>query len=225
MKKVVAAIFAHPDDEAFGPAGTIAKFAKTQDVYILCATRGEAGEDHRSRNYEPLWKTREKELLASAKILGVKKVFFLDFQDGTLCNNLYHNLAAKIQTILNELKPKALITTELRGISGHIDHITVALATTYVFERLPSAKTLLYYCITKKQRAIIPKYTPGGYFIYMPPGYDTSEIDKVIDISDVWEVKLKAMNAHQSQLKDVKRIQKIHSELPREENFLVLNKD
>ena len=35
--------FCSSDDEAFGPGGTIAKLSDSQDVYIICATRGEAG--------------------------------------------------------------------------------------------------------------------------------------------------------------------------------------
>lgn len=42
MKNKLVCVFAHPDDEAFGPGGTIAKFSKTHAVYILCITRGEA---------------------------------------------------------------------------------------------------------------------------------------------------------------------------------------
>ena len=37
-------IFAHPDDEAFGPAGSIAKFASERDVYIICVTNGDADD-------------------------------------------------------------------------------------------------------------------------------------------------------------------------------------
>jgi len=224
MRKNIAAIFAHPDDEAFGPSGTIAKLAKENDVYLLCATRGEAGENHRKNSKKPLWKIREKEVLQSAKILGVKKVFFLGFKDGTLCNNLYHLLASKIEKILQKIKPETLITAEPRGISGHIDHVAVSMATSYVFEKTQFVRTVLYYCITEKQRVLVSKYTPGGYFIYFPPGYSRSEIDKVVDISDVWDTKIAAMNSHKSQMKDIKRIQNIHSELPKEENFLVVKK-
>ena len=43
MKKLLA-VFAHPDDEAFGPGGTLAKYAKEGvEIHLLCATRGERG--------------------------------------------------------------------------------------------------------------------------------------------------------------------------------------
>jgi N-acetyl-1-D-myo-inositol-2-amino-2-deoxy-alpha-D-glucopyranoside deacetylase len=44
-KLTLMAVFAHPDDEAFGTGGTLAKYAaKGCDVYLVTATRGEAGE-------------------------------------------------------------------------------------------------------------------------------------------------------------------------------------
>ncbi|MBI4159549.1 PIG-L family deacetylase [Candidatus Wolfebacteria bacterium] len=84
--KTIVCIFAHPDDEAFGPGGTIAKLAKKNRVYIICATKGEAGKDSRRKKMGVLHDHRASELVASAKILGVKKVYFLGFKDGTLSN-------------------------------------------------------------------------------------------------------------------------------------------
>lgn len=224
MKKNVAAIFAHPDDEAFGPSGTIAKLAKKNDVYILCATMGEAGENYLKSSKKTIAEIRKEELLRSAKILGVKQVFFLGFQDGTLSNNLYHRLAAKIEKILKKIKVNTILTVENRGVSGHIDHVAVSLVSSYVFDKLPQIKEIYYQFITKKQRALLPKYLPGGYFVYFPPGYDEDKADMVIDISDVWKIKLAAMNAHRSQLKDVTRVKNTLLELPKKEYFFVRRK-
>ena len=39
------AVFAHPDDEAFGTGGTLARYAAEGcDVHLVTATRGEAGQ-------------------------------------------------------------------------------------------------------------------------------------------------------------------------------------
>lgn len=214
----ICCVFAHPDDEAFGPAGTIATLSQTNNVYVVCATRGEAGYNTAPgrAGKEELGRQRECELLASAEILGIKKVFFLDFKDGALCNNLYHALAEKIENILEKIKPKILITYEPRGISGHLDHVAVSMVTSFVFEKLKTIKEIWYYCISNQYREKIP-----DYFIYFPPGYKKSEINKVIDITSVWPTKVAAMNAHASQRHDAQRILTRLSTLPKNEHFLV----
>ncbi|MBI3366024.1 PIG-L family deacetylase [Candidatus Roizmanbacteria bacterium] len=225
-KKTIAVIVAHPDDEAFGPSGTIAKFAKEgHDVYILCATKGEEGQNHsHGEALREIHDIREEELRCSAKILGVKEVIFLGFRDGSLSNNLYHQLAKEITEVLKRIKAEMIITLEHRGVSGHIDHVAVSMVSSYVFEHLDSIKTIYYYCTTKKARGLQSKYRPEGYFIYFPPGYDPENVDKIIDITDVWDIKTRAMNCHKSQLKDVRVVQGIHSEIPKREHFFVREK-
>lgn len=213
-RRTLVGIFAHPDDESFGPSGTLYKYTKTHDIYIICATKGENGGTG-----EDLGKKRAKELEESAKLIGVKKVFFLGFIDGTLSNSIYHKLAAKIETKLKELKPEIVITFEPRGVSGHIDHIVVSMVTTFVVQKLPFIKTLLYFCLSREKRN-----TFGDYFIYFPPGYAKSEIAKTVDISDVWDLKIKAMMAHKSQAADAKRVIKSTNRAPKEEHFLKYKK-
>ncbi|MEJ5225942.1 MAG: PIG-L family deacetylase, partial [Anaerolineales bacterium] len=42
--KTILAVLAHPDDESFGMGGTLALYARQgHNVYLICATRGEAG--------------------------------------------------------------------------------------------------------------------------------------------------------------------------------------
>lgn len=217
MKPVVA-IFAHPDDEAFGSAGTLALLAKEREVYLICVTDGSAGMNS-SEKTRALAEIREEELLNSAKVLGVKEVFFLGYKDGSLANNLYHEVAEKIQKILEGIQPDTIITDELRGVSGHLDHIAVSFITTFVFNRLNFIHELWYYCVTETRRAMVK-----DYFIYFPPGYKKEEISKVVDVSVVWQQKIEAMYQHESQRHDVERILKEVQDLPQEENFILLTK-
>lgn len=112
-----------------------------------------------------------------------------------------------------------LITTELRGISGHLDHIAVALATTYVFYRLTFIKKLYYYCLSQDKRALIE-----DYFIYFPPGYKKADIDLSNEITDVWDQKIAAIQAHKSQKKDGQTIIDRLKKLPKLEHFQILKK-
>lgn len=213
-RKTLVGIFAHPDDESFGPCGTLYKYTKSHDVYILCATKGENGGVGKG-----LGETRSAELELSANLIGVKKVYFLGFVDGTLSNSLYHDLAVKIESKLRELNPEIVITFEPRGVSGHIDHITVSMVTTYVVQKIPSIKTLFYFCLSEEKRKAF-----GKYFIYFPPGYKKTDIKKTVDIADVWDIKTKAMLTHKSQIEDAKRVIKSTSRVPKEEHFLKFEK-
>jgi LmbE family N-acetylglucosaminyl deacetylase len=223
MKPVVG-VFAHPDDEVFvGPGGALAQFAKEgRDTYIIVATDGEAGQNTTDDTRE-LGEIRREELLKSAKILGVKEVFFLDYKDGTLSNNMYHELADKIEEIIKRLDPEILITMENRGVSGHIDHVAISLITTFVFNKVATLKELWYFCLTEEAQKVIDK-SLGGYFIYFPPGYKKDEITKTIDISDVWEKKMSAMKEHKSQGPDVEANLRAYEQLPKKENFIVITK-
>ena len=224
MKNLVC-IFAHPDDEAFGPGGTIAKLSKKYNIYILCATKGEAGLQNqkskvKNQNYSSKIKSlgtiRAQELRKSAKILGVKKVYFLGFVDGTLSNNLYHKLASKISQKLKKLKPEILITYEPLGVSGHIDHITVAMVTMFVAKKLNFVKEVWQVCRPES----LVRGRPD-YFVYFPPGYKKSQIDKIVDTKDVWDKKIEAMKCHKSQFADFERIMGWAKKFPKEEYFLV----
>jgi len=224
MKPVVG-VFAHPDDEAFGPSGALAQFAKEgRDVYIICVTRGDAGENHSDDTIHDIKSIREQELEASAKELGAKDVLFLGFKDGTLSNNLYHEVADKLQKQLETIEPEIVITLEPHGVSGHLDHIAVSFITTYVFKKVSFIKELWYYCMTEEAQKVSTKHL-GDYFVYFPPGYKKEDITRTIDISDVWEQKRDAMNQHESQQPDVEANLKSLEELPKEENYIILTKD
>ncbi len=214
MTKKLLAVFAHPDDEAFGPGGALVKYASEGvEIHLLCATRGEAGitsEEFRIQNLESrmnkdikLEHIREQELLRSAKILGIKKVEFLDFVDGTLSNSIYHKLADKIIKKIEDFRPQVLLTTERLGVSGHLDHIAVSMITTYAYlQSKHKVNKLYYHCLPKERRT----KDLDDYFIYFPEGYGQKDITTRIDFTPFWDKKEAAMKCHQSQRHDVERI-------------------
>ena len=222
MHKRLLAVFAHPDDEAFGPGGTLAKYAgQGVEIHILCATRGEAGEWHEKKSKiskeVKLHRIREKELLESAAILGVAKVEFLDFIDGTLCNANYHQLADKIANKINSFKPQVILTLDRLGISGHLDHIAVSLTTTYSFIKTNVSQKLYYQCMPKENR----DKELDNYFIYFPEGHNQKDITTRIDWEACWDKKVAAMHKHHSQMADVKRILSRIAGQPHVDHFIL----
>lgn len=214
----IVCVFAHPDDEAFGPGGTIAKLSKENNVYIICVTDGDAKQKTRLAE-KKLGSVRKKELLSSAKVLGVKQVYFLGYKDGELCNNLYHKIADKLSLCFNKLKPQMLMTFEKRGVSGHLDHIAVSMITTFLFEKLSFIKLIWYFCNSEQLTESI-----DNYFVHFPCGYKKEELDQIIDIRNYWDIKIEAMNKHKSQKHDLEWWLSILNKLPKEECFQVIEK-
>lgn len=221
QKPSLVAIFAHPDDESFGPSGTLHMYTKTHDVYIICATRGDAGENNlKTGELSNLALIREQELRESSAVLGAKEVFFLDYKDGCICNSVYHQIADEVIKILDKIKPEILMTYEYRGVSGHLDHVAMSMITSFVFEKVDYAKTLLYFCLSEEHRKVFDEY-----FIHVPPGYSPSQIDKVVDITPIWDKKVEAIYKHKSQIKDAENIVKeLRMLKTKDECFIVRNK-
>lgn len=197
----IVCVFAHPDDEAFGPGATIYKLAQKNTLRLLCVTSGDADKRFTNHNINKLGKIREKELLASCKILGVKSVDFLGFKDGSLCNNNYHPVAEKIKVYLDKYKPDTILTFDKSGVSGHLDHIAVSMICSFLFERLDYIKKIMYYCEDYRLKKLIK-----NYFVYFPEGYKKSQVDLVVNTMPYLKTKIQAMKAHVSQIDDVKWI-------------------
>ena len=148
MKKLVA-IFAHPDDESFGPGGTLARYAaEGNDVHVIIATDGIAGsvEDPGTVNgHESLAQVRSTELSNAAVNLGVTTIWSLPYRDSGMRNSPDNqNPAALIQQPLEHtvqeiygyiqrLRPQVIVTHDPFGGYGHPDHIRVCEATTAAF--------------------------------------------------------------------------------------------
>lgn len=211
MKKILFGIFAHPDDEAFGPSGTLLKMSRTGvDIHLVCATSGQAGCN--PDNHPDLGALRLQEWHKGGELIGAATMNELDYEDGKLSNSLFHDIARTIEdhitTTIKSYGDKkvelSLMTFDRNGISGHIDHIVMSLVTSYVFARLKDSpphgaevKELHYFCIDS-----IAMPAADTHFVYMPAGRKPHEIDITIDISDVAEEKRTIMLAHHSQRQD-----------------------
>jgi LmbE family N-acetylglucosaminyl deacetylase len=152
MRRLLA-VFAHPDDESFGPGGTLAKYAaEGVAVHLICATRGEAGDNGISDLGEcaDLACRRERELRCAASVLGLRDVHLLGYRDSGMTGSPANQhpralvqadselLAEQVSDIIRQLHPQVVLTFDPFGGYGHPDHIAVHRATTMAFERLSS---------------------------------------------------------------------------------------
>ena len=88
LPKAAMSIHAHPDDQEFTVAGTLAKWAQAGcEIVSVIVTSGEAGDNDQAHDasYKPaLAKLRENEQRAANALLGIQSTIFLHHPDGEL---------------------------------------------------------------------------------------------------------------------------------------------
>lgn len=134
-------IFAHPDDETFGMAGSIARAtAAGHPVAIVSATRGEVGEIAHPElaTKENLGAVREQELRTAAAAVGVSDVSFLDYMDGRLAEADEHEAVGRIVRQLRRFRPDVIVTFAANGGYGHVDHMAIHRLTLAAVDLAPN---------------------------------------------------------------------------------------
>lgn len=124
------AVVAHPDDLEYGCAAAVAVWTDGgREVAYLLATRGEAGID----TLEPATCAllREREQRASAAVVGVSGVEFLDHCDGVVEYGL--DLRRDIAAAIRRHRPELIVTLNHRDTWGGVawntpDHRAVGRA-------------------------------------------------------------------------------------------------
>src|SRR5262245_33223454 len=82
--RTLLVVYAHPDDESFGNAGTLARYgAEGVAVHYACATRGECGRvaPELLDGYADIAALRSAELACAARTLGLASIHFLGHRD------------------------------------------------------------------------------------------------------------------------------------------------
>lgn len=126
------AVVAHPDDLEYGGSGAIARWTdEGRTVTYLLASRGEAGID--GMPPEDAAPVREREQIASARVVGVDRVEFLDHPDGMIEYGL--PLRRDITAAIRRHRPELVVMTNHRETwpggpwLNMADHRNVGLAT------------------------------------------------------------------------------------------------
>jgi LmbE family N-acetylglucosaminyl deacetylase len=137
MSHALAAVFAHPDDETFSIAGTVAALARAGvPCSLFCATDGEAGRSSAVRvsSREELGRLRRAELLAAARVLGVAPVVAAGYPDGALAASDQDALVGDVVRFLRERRPSVVVTFGPEGAHNlHADHRAISRAATAAF--------------------------------------------------------------------------------------------
>ncbi|HEU0139715.1 MAG TPA: PIG-L family deacetylase [Bryobacteraceae bacterium] len=199
----ILAVFAHPDDETFLAGGTLAKYAaEGHDVFVVSATRGEAGKrgEYEGLPVEEFALVREREMQAACRVLGLNEPVFLDCADKQLARTCWDSATNEVVRYIRKLKPHVVITFGPDGVSGHPDHIAISQIVTsavwgagnrtLISAGEPSRPSSLYYVLRSES---VPSCCKPSAPVEAPPA------TTVIDINGFGERKLEAIRCYRSQ--------------------------
>jgi LmbE family N-acetylglucosaminyl deacetylase len=196
--KRVLVIQAHPDDVEFSSAGTVAKWINEgAHVTYLSLTSGDKGSEDAQMSGEKLAALRELEQQAACDILGVKELRFLRYKDATLVADLELRLA--LTRVMRQVKPDVVMTFDptmrysAQGYINHPDHVATGEASLAAV--FPSVRDRMTFPELLAE-GLEPHKVPEVYL------FATGTPDVWVDVTDTMEVKLLALKAHASQVKD-----------------------
>jgi LmbE family N-acetylglucosaminyl deacetylase len=194
----VLIVVAHPDDPEFLAGGTIARLAREgREIAYVIVTNGNKGSGDRQMTSERLVPIREAEQRDAARVLGVREVTFLGYEDGELENT--REVRRDVTREIRRWRPDLLITlnpnrTYVNFPGWHRDHRTAArIAMDCVF---PLARDFLSF------PELVPDYEPHKVLEVYLVQWEGPRL--VLDISDTIDQKLAAIRCHVSQVGDGK---------------------
>lgn len=175
----------HPDDSELFCGGILAKYkAQGHDVGVAVMTRGDVGSPTLSR--EEIAAVREKEARAASAIIGAE-FFWLGYDDEFVYDT--PEVRRCVIDVLREFKPDVVLCPD-KDKDYHPDHTRMGqiIWDTHVMAAVP----------------LIPTAHPALNHIHEIWYHDTSggigfEPEVYVDITEVWDTKVKMVECHKSQ--------------------------
>lgn len=182
MKVDILAIGVHPDDVELSCSGTILKAVQEgKTVAILDLTQGEMG----TRGNAEL---RKQEAMNSAKNLGISDRVILNMGDGLFEHN--NNNMLEIAKYIRYYQPKIVLANALQD--RHPDHGRAGklISDACFYSGLVKIKTRFNGDAQSAHR-------PKAVYHYIQDYYEKPDL--VVDVTEVWESKIKSILCFSSQ--------------------------
>jgi LmbE family N-acetylglucosaminyl deacetylase len=186
------AVYAHPDDPEVSCGGTLAHWARAgADVRLVVVNAGDKGSPDAATDPADLTERRAREVDAAAGVLGLAGVERMGLPDGEVTNDLA--LRARLVELIRNHRPDIVVCPDPTAVFfgdsyvNHRDHREVGWAV--VDAVAPAAASPLYFPETG------PPHQVAGLLLS-----GTFEPDVWVDISDSLELKVAAVQCHESRV-------------------------
>jgi LmbE family N-acetylglucosaminyl deacetylase len=195
-------ITAHPDDVDFGAAGTVAVWTDGGvDVTYCVVTDGDAGGFDPDLPRQEIGPLRRREQTAAAKEVGVDRLVFLGYPDGRLQPTL--ELRRDLARVIRQVRPQRVIAqmperNYERIFASHPDHLAAGEAA--VCAVYPDSRNEFAFPELMAE-GLVPWSVPEMWLMAAPSP------NRVVDITEHVERKIRALLCHESQHPDPEGMQ------------------
>ena len=191
MSKMVLVVAAHPDDEALGCGGTIAKLA-TAGATVCVAFIADGVSARMDSEAADSRKLTARRVAAgkACSLLGARAEFFGDFPDNRLDTVPLLSLAQCVEALIAKHRPDMLLTHH--GGDLNVDHRLVHQAVVTACRPQPGSQV----------RTLVSFEVPSSTE-WQPPGSGQAFAPNwFVDISDTLDKKLEALDAYAVEMRD-----------------------
>jgi LmbE family N-acetylglucosaminyl deacetylase len=220
------AVHAHPDDEAIGTGGILARYSAEgiRTVLVTC-TNGEQGDasggakpGEPGHDPEVVAAIRLAELHQAVEYLGISHLELLGYRDsgmagwtantdpGVFCNVPLSESSERLAELMRKYRPQVVVTYDDNGGYGHPDHIQAHRITVSAASSTGIPAKLYYAAIPRSGfQQVRQMLRESGTTIeeveQIPPDFGTpdEDITTMVDVSGYVDQKLRALAAHASQ--------------------------
>ncbi|MDB5186716.1 MAG: LmbE family protein [Candidatus Saccharibacteria bacterium] len=226
MKKILFAIFAHPDDESFGPSGTLLMEAQAgTEIHLILLTSGDSGTN--PDNHADLSAVRLKEWQAAGELMGAHAMHYLGYKDGQMNNHSMIEIVERVTDLITPIVEIApvdakieFITNDLNGITGHIDHIVAARAACQAFYQMKKDderfQRIRLCCLSRQEAPYV-----NVDWLYMEAGRTLEEINETVDARQLRDEIIAIIRTHHTQRHDGEYCIRKHGEQLGINHFIV----
>jgi len=195
--KTIMVFTPHPDDDVFGCGGVMAMLARNGNkIIVVIYTNDNKGSFDLEMTSERLARIRKAEQEAAMEVIGVPKenIIWLGYDDGELEYAEPKALCGQAAKLIRKYRPDAVFSIdpgEWHERWHKSDHRMAAFNTA---DAIRAAEFHLYYPEHLLVDGLKPYKVPLMMFYYA-----AGEANYWVDITDVVELKIKAVSKHVSQ--------------------------
>jgi LmbE family N-acetylglucosaminyl deacetylase len=184
----------HPDDESYGPAGTLHQLGRNPDtataVYIM--TRGEASSmgPERGLGADQVATLRRERLARVDEVLGLDALLLGRFPDGGMARCALSDLSGAVGAAIDALEPQVVIAHDPRGVNAHPDHIATHWAVRAALAERPGIRLAMLAYLQDAADLVAPR------LLFPTP---ETEVDCVVALDrDAVDAKQEALDIHEA---------------------------